>query len=74
MIQTLKTDENGYAKSKPLIVSSVYTLKETWAPANILVDFDDQTIALCLGNINKQIVIQRRSRLKAKMKKAIFND
>lgn len=44
MIQTLKTDENGYAKSKPLIVSSVYTLKETWAPANILVDFDDQTI------------------------------
>ena len=39
-----------------------------------LCDFDDQTIALCLGNINKQIVIQRRSRLKAKMKKAIFND
>lgn len=44
MIQTLKTNAAGYAKSDPLLVDGTYTIKETWAPANIVVDFDDQTI------------------------------
>lgn len=33
-----------------------------------LSDLDDQTIAYCYGNPNKQIVVQRRSRLKGKMR------
>lgn len=33
-----------------------------------LCDLDDQTIAYCYGNPNKQIVVQRRSRLKGKMR------
>lgn len=32
-----------------------------------LCDLDDQTMAYCYGNINKQMVVQRRSRLKGKM-------
>lgn len=32
-----------------------------------LCDLDDQTMAYCYGNVNKQIVVQRRSRLKDKM-------
>lgn len=32
-----------------------------------LCDLDDQTMAYCYGNVNKQMVVQRRSRLKGKM-------
>lgn len=32
-----------------------------------LCEFDDQTIAYCFGNVNRQIVAQRRLRLKKKM-------
>lgn len=32
-----------------------------------LCDLDDQTIAYCYGNSSKQIVVQRRWRLKEKM-------
>lgn len=32
-----------------------------------LCEFDDQTIAYCFGNVSKQIVVQRRLRLKKKM-------
>ena len=32
-----------------------------------LCEFDDQTIAYCFGNVSRQIVAQRRLRLKKKM-------
>lgn len=35
-----------------------------------LCEFDDQTIAYCFGNVSKQIVAQRRLRLKKKMAEA----
>lgn len=36
-----------------------------------LCEFDDQTIAYCFGNVSKQIVAQRRLRLKKKWLKPI---
>ena len=35
-----------------------------------LCEMDDQTIAYCFGNTSKQIVVQRRLRLKKKMKES----